>query len=69
MKDLCKTKFFLGLQPERLPTGYVQKILEKFNMDKVYSSKTHMIVRALEKDTDPFWPHQEREDVLGSKYP
>jgi hypothetical protein len=76
MKDLCKTKFFLGLQPERFPTGilvhqsgYVQKILEKFNMDKVYSSKTHMIVRALEKDTDPFLPHQEREDVLGSKYP
>jgi hypothetical protein len=63
MKDVCKTKFSLGLQLEHLPTGilvhqsaYVQKVLEKFNMDKVYPSKTPMIVRALEKDTDPFRP-------------
>jgi hypothetical protein len=61
MKDLGKTKFCLGLQLEHLPTGilihqsaYVQKILEKFNIDKTYPSKTSMVVRALEKDTDPF---------------
>jgi hypothetical protein len=76
MNDLGKTKFCLGLQLEHLPTdilihqsAYAQKILEKFNMDKTYSSKTPMIVRALEKDTDPFLPHQEGEDVLGSEYP
>jgi hypothetical protein len=76
MKDLCKTKFCLGLQLEYLPTGilvhqsaYVQKILEKFNMDKVYTSKTPMVIRALEKDSDPFWPCQEGEEVLGSEYP
>jgi hypothetical protein len=38
---------------------YVQKVLEKFNMYKAYPSKTTMVVRALEKDTDPFQPHHE----------
>jgi hypothetical protein len=37
-------------------SAYIQKILEKFNMDKIYSSKTLMVVRALEKKTDPFRP-------------
>jgi hypothetical protein len=77
MKDLGKTKFFLG----RFTTGapfyvhyhtsidlYLEK-LEKINMDKVYPSKTPMTVRALEKETDPFRPRQEGEDVLGSEYP
>jgi hypothetical protein len=57
MKDLDKTKCCLGLQLEHLPmsilvhqSAYVQKILEKFNMDKVYQSKTLMVVRALEND-------------------
>jgi hypothetical protein len=76
MKDLGKTKFSLGLQLEHLPTGilvhqsaYVQKILEKFNMDKAYPSKTPMVVRDLEKDADSFWPRQEGEEVLGPEYP
>jgi hypothetical protein len=76
MKDLSKTKFFLGLQLEHLPTcilvhqsTYVQKVLEKFNMDKAYPSKTSLVVRALEKDSDPFQPRQEGEEVLGSEYP
>jgi hypothetical protein len=38
-------------------------------MDKAYPSKTLMAVRALEKDTDPFRPRQEGEEVLGSEYP
>jgi hypothetical protein len=61
MKDLAKTKFCLGLQLEHLHTGilihqsvYVQNILEKFNMDQVYSARTPMVIRALEKDKDPF---------------
>jgi hypothetical protein len=37
-------------------------------MDKAYSSKTNMVVRALENDTDPFRPRQEGEEVLGSEY-
>jgi hypothetical protein len=63
MKDLGKTEFCLGLQLEDHPTDILvhqstdaQKILEKFNMDKAYPSKTLMVVRALEKDTNPFWP-------------
>jgi hypothetical protein len=46
MKDLGKTKFCLGLQIKHLQSGmlmhqsaYVQKILEKFNMDKSYPTK------------------------------
>jgi hypothetical protein len=76
MKDLGKTKFCLDLQLEHLPMGilihqsaYIQKILEKFNMDKAYPSKTLMVIRGLEKDTDPFRPCQEGEEVLGSEYP
>jgi hypothetical protein len=55
MKDLGKTKFCLGLQLEHLPTrilvhqsAYIQKILQKFNMDKSYPSKTPIVVRSLE---------------------
>jgi hypothetical protein len=38
-------------------------------MYKAYPSKTPMVIRALEKDTDPFQPCQEGEEVLGSDYP
>jgi hypothetical protein len=38
-------------------------------MDKVYPSKTPMVVKALEKNTDPFRPRQEGEEVLSSEYP
>jgi hypothetical protein len=37
-------------------------------MDKVYPSKTPKLVRALEKDTDPFRLCQEGEEVLDSEY-
>jgi hypothetical protein len=37
-------------------------------MDKAYLSKTPMVMRALEKETNPFWPLQEVEGVLGSEY-
>jgi hypothetical protein len=47
---------------------YVQKILEKFNMDKPYSTRTPMVVHALEKDTDPFKLKEEGEEVLGQEY-
>jgi hypothetical protein len=76
MKGLGKTKFYLGLQLEHLPMGilihqsvYVQKVLKKFNMDKAYPSKTPIVVRDLEKDTDLFWPRQEGEEALGYGYP
>jgi hypothetical protein len=75
MEDLGRTKFFLGLQLEHLQMtilihqlAYVQKVLEKFNMDKAHSLRTPMIVHALEKDIDPFRPKQEGEEVLGPNY-
>jgi hypothetical protein len=75
MKDLGRTKFCLLLQLEDFQTGilvhqstYVQKILEKFNMDKAYPGRTPMIIHALENDTDPFRPKVEGEDVLGQEY-
>jgi hypothetical protein len=73
MKDLGKTKICLGLQLEHIPmdilvhqSTYIQKVLEKFNMDRAYPSKSPMVVRVLEKDTNPFRPRQEGEEVLGS---
>ena len=52
MKDLGKTKFCFGFQLEHLESGilvhqfaYIQKILQKFNMDKSYPSKTPMVVK------------------------
>jgi hypothetical protein len=55
MKDLHRTKMCLGLKLEHLHIGilvhqstYAQKILKKFNMDKVYPATTPMIVHAME---------------------
>ena len=72
MKDLGKTKFCLGLQLEHLPSGilvhqtaYIQKILEKFNMDKSYPSKTPMVVRSLDVEKDSLKPRDGVEGILG----
>jgi hypothetical protein len=76
LKDLGKTKFFLGLQLEHLSTGIfvhqsacVHKVLEKFNMDKAYPSKTPMVVQSLEIKTGPFRPLDEGEETLGPQVP
>jgi hypothetical protein len=68
IKDLGRTKFCLGLQLEHFHTdilvhqsAYVQKILRKFNMVKVYLAITPMIIHALKKDKDPFKPREEGE--------
>jgi hypothetical protein len=34
-------------------------------MDKAYSAKTPMVIRALEKDKNPFRPKEEGKMVLG----
>jgi hypothetical protein len=72
MKDLGETKLCLGLQLEHLPSGifvhqgaYIQKMLEKFNMDKAYPFKTPMVVRSLDIEKDPFRPQDEGEKILG----
>ena len=70
-----QSTFSLGLQLEHLPTGilvhqsaYNQKVLEKFNMDKSYPSKTSMVVRSLEMKTDKFRPQDDGEEILGPHY-
>jgi hypothetical protein len=35
-------------------SAYVQKVLEKINMDKAYPLRTPIVVHALEKDIDLF---------------
>jgi hypothetical protein len=37
-------------------------------MDKPYSVRTPMVIRAMEKDKDPFRPKEE-EEVFGPEYP
>ena len=76
MKDLGKTKFCLGFQLEHLPSGilvhksaYIQKILQKFNMDKSYPSKTPMVVRSLDMNKDQFRLKDEDEELLGTEVP
>jgi hypothetical protein len=76
MKDLGKTKYCLGLQLRHHPSGilvhqsaYIQKILEKFDMDKSYPNKTPMVVRSLEIDKDPFIPRDIGEKMLGLEIP
>jgi hypothetical protein len=76
MKDLCKTKFCLGLQLEHLPEGvfvhqstYTKRVLEKFNMYECHPLRTPIIVRSLEADKDPFRPKEEDEQGLGSEVP
>jgi hypothetical protein len=76
MKDLGKTKFCLDLQLEHISSGilvhqsaYIQNILEKFNMDKAYPSKTPMVVRSLDRDKDPFRPKDDDEEILGLEFP
>jgi hypothetical protein len=75
MKDLGQSKFCLGLQLEHLPSGivvhqsaYTHKMLEKFNMDKSYPSKTPMVVRSLDVEKDPFRPREDGEEILGSEF-
>src|SRR5438132_2424164 len=72
IKDLGQTKFCLGLQLEHFPTRilihqptYIQKNLEKFNMNKAYPCKTHMVVRSLDINKDQFKLREEDEEFLG----
>jgi hypothetical protein len=70
MKDLGKTKFYLGLQLEHLLEGvfvhqstYTKRVLEKFNMSECHPLKTSMVIRSLKVDKDPFRPKEEDEGL------
>jgi hypothetical protein len=53
----------------RKSIGLCPENIGEINMNKVYPSKTFMVVRVLEKDYDPFRPHQEGKEVLSFEYP
>nr|ABA96113.2 retrotransposon protein, putative, Ty1-copia subclass [Oryza sativa Japonica Group] len=55
--------------PDRIDIPNQKKILEKFNMDESYPSKTPMVVRSLDVEKDPFRPKEDGEDVLGPDFP
>ena len=76
MKDLGKTKFFLGIQMEHLASGifvhqctYIEKILSRFHMDKTHPLTTLIVIRSLAVDNDPFQPLESGEEVLGPEVP
>ena len=55
MKDLSKTKFFLGLQIEHISneilvhqSAYTEKALKHFHMDKAHPLNSPMVVRSLD---------------------
>ena len=76
MKDLGKTKYFLGLQIEHCSDGvlihqstYTEKVPKRFHMDKSHPLSSPMVVRSLEVTKDPFRLKEENEDLLGPEVP
>ena len=68
MKDLGKTRYYLGLEIEHCSDGilvhqsnYTQKVLRRFNEDKAKPSSTPMIVRILDAKRDHFHPNENEE--------
>ena len=61
MKDLGKTRLYLGLKIEYLAneifvhqSAYVEKVLKRFYMDEAHPLSTPMVVRSLDVNKDPF---------------
>ena len=76
MKDLGKTKFYLGLQIEHFPNGvlvhqstYIKKVLKRFYIDKAHSLSSPMIVRSLDVKNNSFRPCEKNEELLGLEVP
>ncbi|KAM1675231.1 hypothetical protein ACFX2K_041205 [Malus domestica] len=76
MKDLGKTRYYLGLEIEHHSDGilvhqsnYTKKVLRSFNKDKTKHSSIHMVVRSLDAKQDPFLPNEDDEEILEPKVP
>ena len=76
MKDLGKTKFYLGLQIKYFPTRvliqqsiYTKKILKRFYMDKAYPLSSLMVVPSLDVKNDLFPSYEKGEKLLGPEVP
>ena len=74
MKDLGKTKYFIGLQIEHLQNGifvhqsiYTKKVLKHFNMDKANPLSTPTVVRSLNVEKDHFRPCEDNEEIVDSE--
>ena len=72
MKDQGKTRFCLGIQIKYLSNGifihqssYTEKVLKRFNMDKVYPLSNPMVIRTLDVQKNPFYLPGEGEIILG----
>ena len=72
MKDLGKTKFYLGLQIEHFPirvlvyqSEYTKNNLKSFYVDKAHSLSSPMIIRLLNVKNDPFRLCEKGEELLG----
>ena len=75
MKNLRKTRFYLGLQIEHFPTRvlihqltYTEKILKCFYMDKAHSLSFPMVVYSLDVKNEPFRPYEKVKNYLVLKY-
>jgi Reverse transcriptase (RNA-dependent DNA polymerase) len=76
IKDLGVTKLCLDLQIEHLHNdifvhqlNYIQKMLKRFNMDKVHPLSTPKVVRSLDVKKDPYRPRENNEKTFGPKVP
>ncbi|KAL0544444.1 hypothetical protein IC582_019559 [Cucumis melo] len=76
MKDLGKTKFFLGFQIEHLvdeiffpQSTHTKKVLKRFYMDKTHPLNIPMQVRSLDVKKDIFRPRDGNEELLGPEVP
>jgi hypothetical protein len=71
MKDLGVIKLCLGLQIKHFHNGifvhqsnYIQKMLKRFNMDKVHPLSTLMVVRSLDVKKHRYRPRENNEKTL-----
>ena len=76
VKDLGKTKLYLGLELEHKANGiivhqsaYTKRVLKRFYMDNAYPLSTPMVVRLLESHKDPFRPKEPDKKILGPEVP
>ena len=76
MKDLGKTKKFLGLHIKHFPFGVLvhqskktKKILKHFYMDKTHSLSSPMVVHSLDVKNDSFRHCEKGEELLSPEVP
>ncbi|KAM2126674.1 hypothetical protein ACFX1R_006666 [Malus domestica] len=76
MKDLGKTRYCLGLKIEHCSneilihqSNYTQKVLRRFNEDKVNPSSTHIVIRSLDAKRGLFRSKEDDEEILELEVP